>query len=112
MLQVDMAEVFEKIKDILSSELKNDRLVFDKDIARELNIKPSYLGTIKARKTIPHEELFEFCARRKISINWLLFSQDASESRGIFASTQNNRKESATLKTIPFKGQTTILDFL
>lgn len=67
-------EVLHKIKDILSKEV-GERKVFDKDVAEALNINQLTLATMKNREKIPYKEILEFCAKRKISINWLLFDQ-------------------------------------
>lgn len=67
-------EVLNKIKDILSKEV-GERKVFDKDVAEALSINQITLATMKSRDKIPYKEILEFCAKRKISINWLLFDQ-------------------------------------
>ncbi len=69
-------EIIEKIKDIISTESPNGK-VFDKDVAAELGISQATFATMKKRGAIPYKELMEFCARRKISINWLFFDQSA-----------------------------------
>jgi SOS-response transcriptional repressor LexA len=67
-------EILDKIKDILSSEL-GERKIFDKDVAASLNINQISLATMKSRNKIPYKEILEFCAKRKISINWIMFDQ-------------------------------------
>ena len=67
-------EVLNKIKDILSKEV-GERKVFDKDVAEALNINQITLATMKSRNKLPYKEVLEFCAKRKISINWLIFDQ-------------------------------------
>lgn len=69
-------EIIEKIKDIISTESPSGK-VFDKDVAAELGISQATFATMKKRGAIPYKELMEFCARRKISINWLFFDQSA-----------------------------------
>ena len=69
-------EIIEKIKDIISSESETGK-VFDKDVASELGISQATFATMKKRGAIPYKELMEFCARRKISINWIFFDQSA-----------------------------------
>ena len=69
-------EITEKVKDIISSDVKGGK-VFDKDVAAELGISQATFATMKKRGAIPYKELMEFCARRKISINWLFFDQAA-----------------------------------
>ncbi len=70
----DLKEILNRIKDILSNEIK-DRKIFDKDVAQALKINQVTLATMKSRKKIPYKEILEFCALRKISINWLMFNQ-------------------------------------
>ena len=70
----DILSVLQKVKDILSQEV-GDRKVFDKDVAEALGINQLTLATMKNRSKIPYREILEFCAKRKISINWLLFDQ-------------------------------------
>lgn len=70
----DFKEIVSRIKDILSDELGNKK-VFDGDIADALGIKRFSFATMKSRKRIPYKEILEFCAKRKISINWLMFDQ-------------------------------------
>lgn len=67
-------EILDKIKDILSQEV-GDRKVFDKDVAQALEINQVSLATMKSRNKIPYKEILEFCAKKKISINWLMFDQ-------------------------------------
>ncbi|MDD3462988.1 MAG: LexA family transcriptional regulator [Sulfurospirillaceae bacterium] len=69
-------DILGKIKDILSQEV-GERKVFDKDVAEALSINQISLATMKTRNKIPYKEVLEFCAKRKISINWLLFDQFA-----------------------------------
>jgi len=67
-------EVLQRLKDIMADEV-GERRVFDKDVARALQIDPAYFAVLKRRKKIPLEAVADFCARRRISINWLLFDQ-------------------------------------
>ncbi len=67
-------EVLGRLKDILSSEV-GDRRVLDKDVAETLGIAPAYFAVLKKRGSIPLAPIADFCARRKISINWLLYDQ-------------------------------------
>ncbi len=70
----DLKNILPKIKDILSKELGN-RKVFDKDVADALEINHLTFATMKNRGKIPYEEILNFCAKRKISINWLFYDQ-------------------------------------
>ena len=71
---MDINEIIDKIKDILSNELDNKR-VFDKDVAAALNLSKQSLSILKKKNSVPYEEIAKFCAIRKISINWVLFDQ-------------------------------------
>ncbi len=73
---IDFSEVIEKLKDIVSQSRIGAR-VYDKDVAAELGISQAAFATMKKRNSIPYREILEFCARRKISINWLFFDQPA-----------------------------------
>jgi len=67
-------EIVEEIKSIVSDEL-NSKKIFDKDIANILNITQMNFATMKKRNKIPFEELMDFCAKKSISINWMLYGQ-------------------------------------
>ena len=69
-----LGEIIEKLKDILS-ESTIGKKVFDKDVAIALNIPQATFATMKKRNSIPYEEILEFCALKKISVNWLFFDQ-------------------------------------
>ena len=68
------SEIIEEIKDIVSEEFPG-RKVFDKDVAELLGVSSNNLATLKKRNKLPYEELLDFCARRSLSINWLLYGQ-------------------------------------
>jgi hypothetical protein len=70
----DVKEILFRVKDILSSEVGN-RKVFDRDVADALSLNHLTLATMKSRNKIPYQELLDFCAKRKISINWLFYNQ-------------------------------------
>ncbi len=70
----DLKDLLPKIKNIISKELGN-RKVFDKDVALALQINQPTFTTMKNRGKIPYEEILYFCAKRKISINWLFYDQ-------------------------------------
>ncbi len=67
-------EVLARLKDILSDEI-GERKVRDRDVAEALAISPAYFAVLKKRGSIPFSQVADFCARRKISINWLLYDQ-------------------------------------
>ncbi|MEO1954924.1 MAG: LexA family transcriptional regulator [Campylobacterales bacterium] len=71
---MNLGEIVEKLKDVLAeSTLK--KKVFDKDVAEALNIPQGTFASMKKRNSIPYEEILEFCALKKISVNWLFFDQ-------------------------------------
>lgn len=70
----NLKEIASRMKDILSEEL-GERKVFDKDVAEALGINQISFATMKSRNKIPYKEILDFCALRKISINWLMFNQ-------------------------------------
>jgi len=70
-------EILERLRDVLSSE-KNSGRIYDKDIANALGMTTVNLATIKKRSSIPYSHILDFCAIKKISINWLLYDQDPS----------------------------------
>ena len=70
----DFNDIVEQIKDVVSEDFPGKK-IFDKDIAGLLGISQMNFATMKKRDKIPYEELLEFCAKRCIAINWLLFGQ-------------------------------------
>lgn len=70
-----VSEIIDKLKDILSSDGKNGK-VFDKDVAESLELSQANFATMKNRGKIPYSNILNFCARKKISINWLLYNQN------------------------------------
>ena len=68
------ANIVEEIKSIVSSEF-SPKKVFDKDVAEVLGISQMNFATMKKRDKIPFSELLDFCAKKSISINWLLYGQ-------------------------------------
>jgi hypothetical protein len=53
--------------------LQNRKKVFDKDIAKLLEIAPSRFATLKKRDSTPFIEILEYCEREKICANQLFF---------------------------------------
>lgn len=74
---LDINEIIEKLRDVLSSEKDKGR-VFDKEIANALDISSVNFATMKKRNSIPFANILDFCALKKISINWMLYGQDPS----------------------------------
>tara|TARA_B110000046_G_C12936997_1_gene374027 strand:+ start:170 stop:826 length:657 start_codon:yes stop_codon:yes gene_type:complete len=70
-------EIIEKLRDVLSSE-KDTGKVFDKEIANALDLTSVNFATMKKRQSVPFSNILDFCALKKISINWMLYGQDPS----------------------------------
>ena len=70
-----VSEIIDKLKDILSADGQNGK-VFDKDVAESLELTQANFATMKNRGKIPYTNILNFCARKKISINWLLYNQN------------------------------------
>ncbi|MBT5935036.1 LexA family transcriptional regulator [Sulfurimonas sp.] len=70
----EFTSIVEEIKSIVSSDFKPKK-VFDKDVAEVLGITQMNFATMKKRNKIPFNELLDFCAKKTISINWLLYGQ-------------------------------------
>ncbi|MGB5868264.1 MAG: S24 family peptidase [Arcobacteraceae bacterium] len=70
-------EIIEKLRDVLASE-KTDGKVFDKEIANALDLTSVNFATMKKRNSVPFSNILDFCALKKISINWMLYGQDPS----------------------------------
>ncbi|MEA3522837.1 MAG: LexA family transcriptional regulator [Campylobacterota bacterium] len=67
-------DIVEGIKDIVSEDFPGKK-IFDKDVADLLGVSQMNFATMKKRDKIPFIELLDFCARRSIAINWLLYGQ-------------------------------------
>lgn len=67
-------EIVEEIKSIVSAEFSGKK-IFDKDVADVLGVSQMNFATMKKRDKIPFSELLDFCAKKSISINWLLYGQ-------------------------------------
>jgi hypothetical protein len=72
---ISYEETIEKVKDIISQELGNKK-VLEQDIAAALEIDYTAFRKNKNRnQTIPFYPIMQFLAKRKISINYFFFSQ-------------------------------------
>ena len=67
-------EIVEEIKSIVSVDFITKK-IFDKDVADILGISQMNFATMKKRNKIPFTELLDFCAKKSISINWMLYGQ-------------------------------------
>lgn len=70
----NFSEMVEEIKSIVSAEF-NSKKIFDKDVADILGISQMNFATMKKRNKIPFTEILDFCAKKSISINWMLYGQ-------------------------------------
>lgn len=70
-----VSEIIDKLKDILSADGVNGK-IFDKDVANSLELSQANFATMKNRGKIPYSNILNFCAKKKISINWLLYNQN------------------------------------
>jgi len=67
-------EIVEEIKSIVSADFTAKK-IFDKDVADILGITQMNFATMKKRNKIPFTELLDFCAKKSLSINWMLYGQ-------------------------------------
>jgi len=67
-------EIVEEIKSIVSADFSAKK-IFDKDVADILGITQMNFATMKKRNKIPFTELLDFCAKKSLSINWMLYGQ-------------------------------------
>ena len=68
-------DILYKLKNILKTDSKTKK-VFDKELAEALDLTQANFATMKNRGKIPYTNILNFCAKRKISINWLLYNQN------------------------------------
>jgi len=67
-------EVMDRIGLVIEKEM--DDRPYDKDIAKALDMSSTRFSNAKSRNSIPYEKIAEFCARKKINMNWVLFDQN------------------------------------
>jgi DNA-binding Xre family transcriptional regulator len=60
---MDFEKIIEKIKDIISTEIGN-RKVLNKDVANALGITPENLSILKKRNKIPFKEIALFLKKK------------------------------------------------
>jgi len=73
---LEFKSIINKLKIVLSKNIEKHGKIFDKDVATALGIPQATFATMKSRNSLPYEEILSFCAKYKISINWLFFDQD------------------------------------
>jgi len=69
---LNMMEVLNRVSEVIG-------LTANKDIATELNVEPNVCSNWKTRNTVPWENLFRFCIKRSVSMNWLLTGKERTE---------------------------------
>jgi len=72
---LELKSIIDKLKTVLAKKRQKNGKVFDKDVATALGIPQATFATMKSRNSVPYEEILSFCAKYKISINWLFFDQ-------------------------------------
>ncbi len=70
----NIEDIILKLKSILIEDSKGKK-IFDKEVAEALDLTQANFATMKNRGKIPYSNILTFCAKRKISINWLLYNQ-------------------------------------
>ncbi|TLP36225.1 S24 family peptidase [Arcobacter arenosus] len=73
MISSNFESVMQKIRVYLQE--KNDCRVFDKDIAKALEISTEHYSRSKTENKIPLQPIINFCAKENIVINYILFDQ-------------------------------------
>lgn len=74
-MNVPFEEIEERIKDIISHEVGNTS-VTAKMVASALGMGYRSYMRSKTSEVIPTDALCGFCAKRGISINWMLYDQE------------------------------------
>jgi phage repressor protein C with HTH and peptisase S24 domain len=72
---LDIKSIIDRLKIVIAKKMQKSGKVFDKDVATALGIPQATFATMKSRNSVPYEEILSFCAKYKISINWLFFDQ-------------------------------------
>ena len=71
---IHFSDVMQRIKTILSSEIKKEKIL-DKNIASALELNPQYYAVMKKRKKIPYESIAYFSKSHKLNMNWILMEE-------------------------------------
>ena len=70
----ELKSIIKKIKKILAKENRGGK-IFDKDVAKALDIPQTTFATMKKRNSIPFKEILQYCAKNRLSINWLFLTK-------------------------------------
>ncbi len=68
-------DVLERLAEVVESVL--GRAPYDKDIAAEIDMSPANYSNMKKSKSLPLENIADYCAIKKVSISWLLYGQSS-----------------------------------
>jgi hypothetical protein len=71
----DFIMIMNRLKNIVAKKLDCDK-IYDKELANELCITPSYYAVAKRRRKILFEEILYYCHLNNININWILFGDE------------------------------------
>jgi len=68
----DFRQIIDVLKEKLSHENAQER-IYDKDVAKVLNISQSKFATIKKRNSTPYVELLYYCKEKELCCSELFF---------------------------------------
>jgi len=74
-LIMNHSEVLERLSEVVEGII--GRVPYDKDIAEELGMKPANYSNMKKKESLPLEYITDYCARKRVSISWLLYAQSS-----------------------------------
>ena len=81
-----MKEITEDIKDVIANEYHQKGMeeakIKDSDVAKELGVSSNTLAIAKTRGKILYDEIMEYCVRKAVCINTLLYNQSPSSLTG------------------------------
>lgn len=69
----DFRQIIEVLKASMSESNAVDTRIYDKDVAKLLNIPQSKFATIKKRNSTPYVELLHYCKKEGICCSELFF---------------------------------------
>ncbi len=72
---MDFTEVMERVSMIVEKDLGTKP--YDKDIANAIGIAPAQYSNNKKQNNIPYEKINEYCAKKRVSISWVLYEQSS-----------------------------------
>jgi len=75
--QMSLKNIQRRIEDILQEG--RSETMKGKDVAEAIGLTSAQLSTHRRRGSIPFKKISEFCAKNKLSINWVIFGQSMRE---------------------------------